>query len=109
MCQDDATVQYEILLGDCECKRQKITYKFEDNKQQVVDNKRPFTAIAVRSDSKGNGTDRSEHQHQGDSPRNVSVCAAKVFCQVRHGQGDGKEVKCVPSLSDVKENQSFCW
>jgi hypothetical protein len=37
--------------------------KFEDNEEEVVHNERPFTSVAISSDTEGNRPYRTEHQH----------------------------------------------
>lgn len=77
-------------------------YQFENNKEEVVDDKRPFASVAITGNTKDGGTDRSEHEHQGDAPCNVRVCLAKLLGQVSDGERDGKEVKGIPGLEQAR-------
>ena len=77
-----------------------MTYQFEADKQNIVDDERPFATIAVGRDTKDDGTNRTEHEHEGDTPRNIRVGLAKLLRETADGQGDGEEVKGVPGLFD---------
>lgn len=81
-------------------------YQFEDNKEEVVDDKRPFASVAITGNTKYGGADRSEHEHQGDAPCNVRVCLAKLLGQVSDGERDGEEVKGIPGLEQASNNVS---
>ena len=37
------------------------THQFKKNKEDIVDDKGPFTAVAVGGDSKDDGADRAKH------------------------------------------------
>lgn len=45
-------------------------------------------------------SDRSEHEHQRYSPRNLRSGFIELFAQLAHGQGDGEEVESVPRPGD---------
>lgn len=48
--------------------------ELEDHEEELVDDEWPFAAPSIGGDSEGDRADRSQHQHQGDSP-----------CDVGHG------------------------
>jgi hypothetical protein len=74
------------------------THELKDNEQDIVRDKRPLAAISIRSNSENDGADRTEHQHEGHPPCNISSAAAKGFAQVFDGKRDGEEVESVPGL-----------
>lgn len=60
--------------------------QLQDNEENVVGDKGPFPAVAIRQDTEDDGTDGTQHQHEGDTPGNFGVGTFKVFGQT--GQGN---------------------
>lgn len=56
-----------------------MTYKFEDNKEEVVDDERPLATVSIGSDTEDDGTEGPEHEHQRNSPGYVCLGLAKIF------------------------------
>lgn len=75
------------------------TYKLQDDEQQVVHNKGPLAAVAVGRNTKGDGADGAEHEHQRDSPGDVRIGLLERLGEILDRQRDGEEVKGVPRLS----------
>lgn len=73
-------------------------YQFENDKEQVVDDKGPLAAVAITGDTKGDGADGTEHQDEGNTPGDVGLGFSKSFGQATDGKGDGKEVEGIPGL-----------
>lgn len=76
-----------------------LAYQLENDKENVVDNKGPLAAVAITGNTKGNGANRAEHEHEGNAPGNVGGLFAKVAGQVADGEGHGEEVEGIPGLS----------
>lgn len=77
-----------------------ITYQFKDNKEQIVDDKRPLAAVAIAGNTEQYGADRPKHEHESDAPGNVRLGLAKLLGKVGNGQGDGEEVERIPGLKE---------
>lgn len=71
--------------------------KLENDEQDQVDNVRPFPAISVRGDTEENSTNRSEHEHKSDTPRDTCSRHLESVGQLRDGKRDGEEIKGIPS------------
>jgi hypothetical protein len=93
-------VPYEEQVSECHhiAGLVRVTYQFERNEEQVVNNKGPFATVSISSNTKGDGSNRSEHEHKRDAPGNVRLGLSKVLSQVGDGQRNGEEIKGIPSL-----------
>ena len=81
----------ELLVGLA-----KAGAQLEDDEEEVVDDKGPLATISICSDTEYGGSDRSEHEDEGDSPGDVCIGLAEGLGQVCDSEGDGKEVEGVP-------------
>lgn len=88
---EQSTASQELLVGLAETSTQ-----FENHEQQLVHHKGPFPSPAIGCNTKGNSTDRSQHQYQGDTPGDIGDRLVKGRSQLGCGQGDGKEIKGIP-------------
>jgi hypothetical protein len=96
--------EWRIKKRKKEGKREKEkAYQFEDNKEQIIDNKRPLATVAITRDTENNGADRSKHENEGDAPGNIRLGLAKLVGEIGHGQGNGEKVKRVPGLAEAKK------
>lgn len=68
-------------------------YQFKHYKEHLVCNKRPSSAPAIARNAKDNGSDRSEHEHKGDTPGYVGWRFAKIFCQIANSERNGEKVE----------------
>lgn len=87
----DSAAGQELLVGLTE-----TTTELDGDEKQLVDDKGPLTTIPIRGNTKDNGTDGSQHQHEGDTPGDVGDGFVKGLGQLGGGQGDGEEVECIP-------------
>jgi len=71
--------------------------EFQDDEQDIVDYERPFTAVSVGCDSKGDRADGAEHQHQSDAPCDVRFRPIERFGQAGDCQRDSEEIKGIPA------------
>ena len=76
-----------------------VPYHFNDDEQRHVDDEGPFSAIPVSRNAEGDGAQRTQHQHERDSPGYIRVGLAERRGQVANGQTDGEEVERIPRLS----------
>lgn len=79
--------------------RRDKTYKLEYDKENVVDDEWPLSAVSIAGNTKEDGSYRSEHEHQGDTPCNIRLCLVKRLGQTRHRQRNSEEIKRIPRLS----------
>ena len=82
----------ELLVGLA-----KAGAQLEDDEEDVVDDKGPLATISIGGDTEYRGSDRSEHEDEGDAPGDVGVGLAEGLGQVCDCEGDGEEVEGVPA------------
>ena len=68
------------------------TYKLEYDEENVVDDEWPLSAVSIAGNTKEDGSYRSEHEHQGDTPCNIRLCLVKRLGQTRHRQRNSEEL-----------------
>lgn len=81
----------ELLVGITEAGPE-----LEDDEEDVVHHEGPFPPVSIGGNAKDDGADRTKHEHQSDTPRNLRIGLIEVLGQVGNGQRDGKEVEGVP-------------
>lgn len=89
---EKSTAGQELFVGRTETGAQ-----LQDDEENVVGDKGPFAAVAIREDTEDDGTDGTQHQHEGDTPGDFGVGTLKVFSQTGQGNRDGEEIKGIPS------------
>lgn len=75
-----------------------LSYQFEDYEEEVVHDEGPFSAEAIGCDTEEDGPNRSEHEHQCDSPGDVGLGLVESLGEFGDGEGDGEEIEGVPGL-----------
>lgn len=88
--KESATSQ-KLLVGLTETRAQ-----LQHNKQKIIHDKGPLPTPAIGSDSKCNGAHGPKHQHQGDSPGDVSDRFVERLRKIGGSQGHGEEVEGIP-------------
>lgn len=78
------------------------THQFEDDEEQIVDNEGPLATIAIGGNTEDDGADGSQHEHERNAPGDVGDVFPKRLGQLRGCQGDGEEVKGIPSLRHAR-------
>ena len=99
---EERSASQELLVSLTETGSQ-----LQDNEQDVVDDKWPFSSISICSKTKGDGPHGSEHQYKCDTPSNFSVCLAEGLSEVRDSQADGEEVEGIPCLLLISDFASI--
>lgn len=74
------------------------TYQFENNKEEVVDDKGPFSSISITGNTKDGRAHRSEHENKSDTPCNILLRLIERLAQTSDGQRNAEEVEGIPSL-----------
>lgn len=91
----ERTNSEELLVGLAE-----TSSELEGDEKNVVDNERPLAAVAVRSDTKENSANGSEHENECDTPGDVGLADVEGLGEVGDGQRDGEEVESIPGPGD---------
>lgn len=60
----------------------------------------PFSTITISSNTEDDGTDRSKHEHEGNSPGDIDGSLLEGGSQWSDGQRHGEEVESIPSPCD---------
>lgn len=71
--------------------------QLQDDEENVVGDKGPFPAVAIRQDTEDDRTDGTQHEHEGDTPGNFGVGLVEIFSQTGQRNRDGKEIEGIPS------------
>ena len=86
------------------------TYKLKNDEEDVIHDERPLPPVAISRDTKDNGADRPEHQHERDAPGYVGRGLPKLLGERLYGQRHGEEVERVPRLNGVSgERHKRVW
>lgn len=85
------------------CGKRVTTYKLENDKEDVVHNKRPLPPVAVSRDTEGDCSNGPEHQHERDAPRDFCRRAIELLGERRDCEGHGEEIERVPRLDRVSD------
>lgn len=75
-----------------------LTYQFEDDEKQVVDNKGPLATVTIGRETENDRAHRSQHEDERDTEGNIGNAFVELLGKVGCGQRDGEEVESIPSL-----------
>jgi hypothetical protein len=67
--------------------------EFENDEEYQVDDVGPFATVSISSDPERDGTDGSEHKHEGNTPGDVGSRLVECGGEIRHGKRDSEEVE----------------
>ena len=67
-----------VGVGETRC-------QLQDDKEDIVENKRPLSSVSVGEETENNGTNGAKHQDQCDAPCDFGICLAKLLRQRLHG------------------------
>lgn len=67
--------------------------QLKNNKQQIVDDERPFPPPLVCCQTEADSADRTQHEHKCYTPCDVFFRAVELFGQRRDGERDGEEIE----------------
>lgn len=79
--------------------------ELKDDEENVVGDERPLASISVSSDTEDDGTNRTKHKNQGDTPSNVGIGLVESGGERSDGERNGEEVKGIPCPGEESDEE----